>query len=67
MEPIGGAQATIMTVTKRLSRIFIDEEQQECILRKIIRKKEQWDRSGKKIYFFGAFCSDVSKLHEPYG
>ena len=38
MEQIGGAQATIMIVTKRLNRIFIGEELPECILQWLVSK-----------------------------
>ena len=38
MEQIGGVQATIMIVTKRLNRIFIGEELPECILQRLVSK-----------------------------
>ena len=40
-ERIGGDQATIMTATKRLNRIFIDEELPECILLRLVSKFDQ--------------------------
>lgn len=41
MERIGGDQATIMIATKRLNRIFIDEELPECILLRLVSKFDQ--------------------------
>ena len=38
MERIGGDQATIMIATKRLNRIFIDEELPECNLLRLVSK-----------------------------
>ena len=38
VERIGGDQATIMIVIKRLNKIFIGEELPECILQRLVSK-----------------------------